>query len=118
MKKKDLLLISSLFLIILLVYIFARLESSQGESVLIQADGKDFIRVSINEDRTIKVPGPLGESIVEIKDRRVRMLYSPCPDKLCEREGYISKPGQIIVCVPNRILIKIEARAPFDALTY
>lgn len=118
MKKKDILLFSALFLIIFLVYIFSRLQSPYGETVIIQANGKELFRIPLSEDRVIKIPGPLGESIVEIKDRKVRMLYSPCPDKLCEKEGYISKPGQMIVCVPNRILIKIEARAPFDALTY
>lgn len=118
MKKKDFLLFSILFLIIFLIYIFSKSNNSLGGTVVIQTSGRDFIRVPLSENKTIKVPGPLGESIVEIKDKKVRMLFSPCPDKLCEKEGYISKPGQVIVCVPNKILIKIEARAPFDALTY
>ncbi|HRR92028.1 MAG TPA: NusG domain II-containing protein [bacterium] len=53
-----------------------------------------------------------------MKNRKVRILSSPCPDKLCVKQGYISESGQVIICLPNRVVIKIEGRASFDALTY
>jgi len=118
MNKKDILVLSIIFLIISLVYIISSLHSTRGDTVLIQVDGKDFLRLSLNENRIVRVSGPIGISIVEIKDRRVRMLSSPCPDKLCIKEGYIDKTGQVIICIPNRIVIKIEGKAGLDALTY
>jgi len=118
MNKKDLLVLSIIFLIISLVYIISSFHSTRGDTVLIQVDGKDFLRLSLSENKIIAVPGPLGVSIIEIKDGRVRMLSSPCPDKLCIKEGYIDKAGQVIICIPNRIVIKIEGRAGLDALTY
>jgi len=117
MNKKDLLVLSIIFLIISLVYIISSFHSTRGDTVLIQVDGKDFLRLSLSENKIIAVPGP-GVSIIEIKDGRVRMLSSPCPDKLCIKEGYIDKAGQVIICIPNRIVIKIEGRAGLDALTY
>jgi len=118
MNKKDLLVLSIIFLIISLAYIISSFHKTGGDTVLIQVDGKDFLHLSLDEDRIVKVSGPLGVSIVEIKDGRVRMLSSPCPDKLCIKEGYIDKAGQVIICIPNRIVIKIEGRAGLDALTY
>lgn len=118
MSRKDLLLLSLIFSIIIFFYLFSRLQTVRGDTVIIQVDGKIFSRFSLSENRTVKVPGPLGISIVEIKNDKVRMFSSPCPDKLCVREGYISKPGQMIVCVPNRVILKIEGRANLDALTY
>ncbi len=97
---------------------FSRLQSIRGDNVIIQVEGKNFSRFSLSENRTVKVYGPLGISILEIKNGKVRMFSSPCPDKLCVREGYISKPGQMIICVPNRVIVKIEGRANLDALTY
>ncbi|NLZ54362.1 MAG: NusG domain II-containing protein, partial [Thermoanaerobacteraceae bacterium] len=55
------------------------------------------------------VPVTTGENIVEIDRDRVRMLYAQCPDKDCMRQGFISRPGQMIVCLPNRMVIKIQS---------
>lgn len=118
MSRKDLFLFSLIFSIIVLFYLFSRLQTVKGDTVIIQVDDKKFLKVSLSENGIVRVPGPLGISIVEIKNGKVKMLSSPCLDKLCIREGYISKPGQIIVCVPNRIILKIEGRANLDALTY
>ncbi|MGC8972091.1 MAG: NusG domain II-containing protein [bacterium] len=118
MNRKDFWVFSIIFFIIFIVYLFSRINSSRGEIVLIQVNGRDFLRLPISQNRIVKVSGPLGTSIIEIKDNKVRMLSSPCPDKLCVKEGYISKPCQVIICVPNRIVIKIEGRANLDALTY
>ncbi|MCX7795415.1 MAG: NusG domain II-containing protein [bacterium] len=116
--KKDILFFSIIFLIILFSYLFSKFRIIGGDDiVLIQVDRKDFWLL-LSENRIVEVLGPLGKSIIEIKDRRVRMLFSPCPDKLCIKEGYIDKAGQVIICVPNRVVIKIEGRAGLDALTY
>ena len=50
-----------------------------------------------------------GENIVEIDRDKVKMYYADCPDLDCVRQGWISRPGQMIVCLPNRIVIKIES---------
>ncbi len=31
-----------------------------------------------------------------------------CPDKLCQKTGVISKVGQSIVCLPNRVVVYFE----------
>ncbi|MBQ5523338.1 MAG: NusG domain II-containing protein, partial [Oscillospiraceae bacterium] len=31
-----------------------------------------------------------------------------CPDKLCMGFGKISKNGEVIVCLPNRLIVVIE----------
>ena len=44
---------------------------------------------------------------VEIKDGKVRISDSDCPDKICEKTGFITSPIQAIVCLPNRISVRI-----------
>jgi hypothetical protein len=36
------------------------------------------------------------------------MEYADCPDKLCIRQGIVSRSGERIVCLPNRVSITIE----------
>lgn len=49
-----------------------------------------------------------GEGVlIRVADGKVYVAESDCPDKLCVRQGKIEKPGQMIVCLPNRVVVKI-----------
>ena len=56
----------------------------------------------------INISGPLGTSVAEVKPGAIRMQFSPCPDRICMETGWIDQPGQVIACVPNKIIIKIN----------
>ena len=44
---------------------------------------------------------------VEVKSGKVRISESDCHDKICEKTGFISSPMQTIVCLPNRISVRL-----------
>jgi hypothetical protein len=69
----------------------------------------------LDSDRTVAVPGPLGDTVVQIRRGQARVLSSPCPEKICVRSGAIARPGQWIACLPNRVFIDIQA-GPRDAV--
>lgn len=75
--------------------------SANGEEVLVRPLGEGTYELTI--------PGHAGDSYVEISEGRVRMVDSACPDKLCVRTGWISRPGESIVCLPNRVVIEIKS---------
>ena len=59
---------------------------------------------SLEEDQTIRV----GESnICEIKGGQAWMSQADCPDQICVRSRPIGAGGGSIVCLPNRIVMKI-----------
>jgi len=64
----------------------------------------------LDAETTLRVPGPLGETVVVIEDGAVQVISSPCPEKICVKTGRISKPGQWIACLPNRVFISIQGR--------
>lgn len=59
-----------------------------------------------------------GLIIVEIKDKKVRVKQSDCPDKICVKRGWIEKPGQFIICMPNKLIVKIVGNEQYDSITY
>lgn len=91
---------------------------------VIEVNGQPYQKISLGKDGPelqVKVPGVLGESIVEVNKDKVRMLYSPCPDKDCERQGWASRPGQMLVCLPNRVVVKIvgdRGQSDLDAVSF
>ena len=49
-----------------------------------------------------------------------RVTEASCPDKTDIQSGKITKPGQMIVCVPNRVTVRIlgKNRVTVDKVTY
>ena len=125
LTKADKILILAIFvlcvfsLIIGKTYTYGILEKKY---VVIEAKGIEVKRFILGEDtvnKNIEVKGMLGYSIIEIGKDRVRMNYSPCDNGDCLKVGWISEPGQIIVCLPNQVVVRvIGSRDTIDDTTY
>ncbi len=74
----------------------------------------------LDSPRTLSIPGPLGDTVVQIAGGRVRVLSSPCKNKICIQSGAIARPGQWIACLPNRVFVEIRGRSqePVDAYSW
>lgn len=54
--------------------------------------------------------------IFKIDSQGLKVTSSSCPDKLCERQGYLSNKGDSIICLPNRIVVKTIGEETVDAV--
>lgn len=82
-------------------------KGSKGEIVEIQTPN-EVKKVNLSlRPQTIFSHGLLGTTTIEIKGKKVRVVNSPCPEKICVKMGWKNKNGQTIVCVPNKVVIKI-----------
>jgi hypothetical protein len=74
--------------------------------------------ISLSGDRLIEVENPDGYNLLQVKDGRIRMVEADCHSQTCVHLGAQSLPGQTIVCLPNRVVVKItgasDAPAPED----
>lgn len=98
-------------------------ENNKNHHIFISVDGevveKIPIKDTIGESHLFEVEGPIGTSVIEAEDGRVRMKSSPCHEKICENAGWIERPGPTIICVPNEISIWIESdSSDFDGTTW
>ncbi len=91
------------------VAVFVYSGSTQPGSVRIESPEGRWI-YPLDRDTPIPVPGPIGTTEVIIENRLVRVVDSPCPEKLCIRMGAISTPGAWIACLPNRVFVHIVGR--------
>lgn len=86
----------------------------KGSVAVVEVDGQEIFRLSLSVDSQRAVPGPLGDTIVQVHDGRVRVASSPCPYKLCVRMGWANEAGDLIVCVPNRVVVRVEGEGEDD----
>lgn len=62
----------------------------------------------LDTDVTTPIAGPLGDTIVEIRAKKARILSSPCPNQTCVAAHAISRPGEWNACLPNQVIIRVE----------
>ena len=85
----DKLLLIALVIISASGFIFIKKAFPQGTDVLIEVNGKQEYKLPLNSDTTVSVKGPAGETVVQIKDKRVCIRESSCPNRICIHSGWI-----------------------------
>ncbi len=119
-SRNDIILIISLLAVSAIVLFATEAFNKRGDMVDIYVGDELFGTYPIDADLTIDVEGyDKGKNTVCIKDRKVFMISASCPDRLCMHQGRISGEGRMIVCLPNRVLIKIRGvdERGYDAVT-
>jgi hypothetical protein len=106
MTFADILLLAVLIIISISGFVFIKKAFPQGTDVKIEVNGKLAYKLPLNNDTAIVVKGIIGDTIVEIKNRKVRIKESPCPNKICVHQGWIDSGA--IICLPNRVMVFIE----------
>lgn len=117
-KKADILVIFLIILTSFFIYFFTNKLPKENENsskkVVITVDGKIFKEVSLNKDIDIEINSQYGNNVVHIENGEVQMFESDCKDKICMKMGKISLNGDSIICLPNRLMVKIVDDAPDD----
>ena len=117
--RADKSIIALALVLVAALYISLWGEQSQGEMVYISVAGAPPLTVPLDNNKRLEIKGAVGTSVIEIKDRQVRFLDSPCHSKRCIIAGTISKDSEIVACLPNAISARIVGRdARFDAVNF
>lgn len=110
-SKFDLILICLILFLSIASIIFInreRFQRTTGEkTVLIYQQEELLESVPLDKNTFIDILGKRMQ--VEIRDGRVRMDRSDCPQHICVNTGWIKYSGQTIVCVPNKVLVEIKS---------
>lgn len=94
-------------------------RSEPGAVVEVRNAAGLYREISLEQDATVSVPGPLGDSVVKVEHGIVYMVSSPCPTKVCINMGEISEAGESIVCIPNRVYVLIRGgKSGADSISY
>lgn len=108
-----LIIVLSVFSALFTIYLFT--VTQHGNKVLVYVDGQLTGEYPLDTDTEVTIMGYNGgNNVMSISNGRVRMSEASCPDRLCIHQGSISRAGQSIVCLPNRVILRIEGKEPLD----
>lgn len=100
-------------------YIVRSVASDSDREVVVEIGKKGRYFYSVSKNKRIELDGSNGPFAFEVRDGAVRMLHSDCPKKVCVAQGWIRNPGEVIVCAPNQVVVRIsgETRKDIDAVS-
>ena len=92
-----------------IVLLLANVNRDLPPVAVITVDGEEIRRIDLScaEDETFTL-NTLPEVTLEIKDSQIRFINSLCPDKTCEKSGFLSKVGDTAACVPAKTVVTID----------
>ncbi|GCD11136.1 NusG domain II-containing protein [Clostridium tagluense] len=128
MKKGDKIVgIVLLFIVVIAVGVVSIYKTSIKGSeniAVIKREGKviktiDLSKIVKPEDFTFKTSNGHFNTI-SVKHNSISIKDADCPHKECVKSGWISKPGEMIVCLPFKLIININGQSnnSIDAGTF
>ena len=105
MKKRDFILIGVIIAVALTLLICVKATQEEGACVVVKVDGQEVATYPLNVDGTYSLNG--GTNTLTIKDGYAYLSDADCPDHLCVKQGKISKTGQVITCLPNKLTVSV-----------
>lgn len=111
-----------------LLYLLSAGENAQNCVAEIYQDGRMLFSIPLDQVRetyTLDIEGDNGSiNRVEVRPDSIGVTWADCPDKLCVSQGFAHSPTIPIVCLPNKLVIRLRpagADSPdtaADAVTY
>ena len=97
------------------------LRRPSGSVANIYRDGTCIYSVDLSkveEPYEVTFSDERGSNTVRIERGRISVIDADCPDHVCEQTGWVCENGVPIVCLPHRLVIRIEKSGAdgFDAV--
>lgn len=94
-------------------------KKPSGQIATVSVQNGPIQYFSLRENKLIILDGKRGQCMLRIQNGKIRMEESNCPLKICQHQGWISKPGEMILCIPNQLYVRIEGNQEnsLDAIT-
>ena len=114
-RKGDLLLLAGALLLAGILYLCLR-PGGAGAWAVVTEDGRETARYPLSEERTVTL-GEDDYNVLRISGGAAAVIEANCGDNTCVRMGEISREGESIVCLPHRLIVRVEGGGDplFDA---
>ena len=107
--KGDVVVISFVIMLAILIGVvfWMKTGTEQGSVVAVYQEGEKIQELSLDKDTEVLIENYYTNKLI-VRDKKVAIVESDCPGMDCVHSGAISGKGRSLVCLPNRVEIRIE----------
>jgi len=77
-------------------------------TAVIYQNGEMIREVSLSESQSFEIGGDYHNTVT-VKDGKISVSDTDCPGSDCAHSGWKSRAGESIVCLPNKVEIRIQS---------
>ncbi len=119
MNKSDIKLIISLIIILIICFslIYFK-DNDKSKQALVYYEDKLVLTIdlTIKGDHEYRVTGYNGDILIKTSDNKIKVEEENSPNHICSKQGYIENSYEVLVCLPNKVVIKIEDNKKIDTV--
>lgn len=123
MRRGDRVLLVALVVILAASFLAVRLLGRGSElSAVVSVDGRPVRTIDLaklTEPLEFTVTSGASDkqfNIVRAEPGRISVAAANCPEQLDVLQGWITRPGQTIVCLPHRLVVTIKGDSGVDSI--
>lgn len=113
MKRKRNTILFLLLLVILIMIGFLIQKFFFGKSgtrAIIEQNGENIAELDLSKNTELVLnDGNGGSNTITVSNGQISVTDANCPDLVCVRTGSISKTGEVIACLPHKLIITISS---------
>ena len=82
-----------------------------GATAVIYIDGSEYKRIDLSKtgkSYEFTIETEYGSNTVLVEPGAISVSSADCPDKICVHQGRVTQAGIPIICMPHRLVIRIE----------
>lgn len=107
LRPADILLVACLLALSFIPWLFLPAKAAVA---ILKVDGQVQRKFDLTKQQhyTYRYQAPDGDiNVIEIQNQRIRIKAASCPDQRCVQQGWISQPGETIICLPHKLVLTI-----------
>lgn len=110
LKLGDVIIILCIVLSAVLLLMATYEKNTTEKTAVITQNNRVLAQIRLDRVSDVSTIEYAGEypGTIQVENGRIRFSHAECPDQVCVQTGWISRPGQIAVCLPAGVIIKIE----------
>ena len=108
-----------IFSLMLLLFLNVFISHQGDDTIVIEQNGKEYAsyqKSALLTEETIEIQTEYGYHSLTLSSHGALVTETDCKDKQCV--GEISKGGEMLICLPHRLVIKICGKEEVDGVAY
>lgn len=106
LRRNDLLLAAAL---LVAAGLMALVPRNSGNLVVVTVEQQEYAVLPLQEDARLVIDSGQGaQNVLVIQNGSACVESANCENQLCVRSTAISREGEMIVCLPHKVVITVE----------
>jgi hypothetical protein len=94
-----------------LVWAVGARSPERGAVAIVMLGNEEHARIPLDRDALVPLHGTLGEIDLEVRGGAISVVRSECPNHVCIAMGQKRNAGDVLACVPNALVVRVEGGA-------